>query len=198
MNLANEVSDALLTAWYPGEQGGNGIADVLFGDYNPSGRLPISVPRNEGQIPVHYSQGKMRDYMDSPGTPLFTFGYGLSYTSFEYSNLRLSAPEADEKDIAQKIVCTVSNTGNWDGDEVVQLYIKDRVSSVELPPIRLKGFEKVSLKKGESKDVTFVLTRKDLSFFNSEMQFVAEPGLFDVMIGGSSDNLPLKGTFELR
>lgn len=198
MNLANEVSDALLTAWYPGEQGGNGIADVLFGDYNPSGRLPISVPRNEGQIPVHYSQGKMRDYMDSPGTPLFTFGYGLSYTSFEYSNLRLSAPEADEKDIAQKIVCTVSNTGNLDGDEVVQLYIKDRVSSVELPPIRLKGFEKVSLKKGESKDVTFVLTRKDLSFFNSEMQFVAEPGLFDVMIGGSSDNLPLKGTFELR
>ena len=196
MNLANEKSQALLTAWYPGEQGGNGIVDVLFGDYNPSGRLPMSVPRNEGQTPVHYSQGPQRDYMDSPGTPLFTFGYGLSYTTFGYSNLRLE--EGDGKDVMQKVVCTVTNTGQCDGDEVVQLYINDKVSSVVTPPIRLKGFEKIFLKKGESKDVTFVLTRKDLSIFDKNMQFTAEPGEFKVMVGGASNNLPLQGTFEIK
>lgn len=108
MNLAENVSDALLMAWYPGEQGGNGIADVLFGDYNPSGRMPVSVPRNEGQIPVHYSQGVQRDYMDSPGTPLYSFGYGLSYTKFEYSDMKLSA--GDGGDVIQYITCTVTNT----------------------------------------------------------------------------------------
>ena len=196
MNLAEKVSNALLTAWYPGEQGGNGIVDVLFGDYNPSGRLPMSIPRNEGQIPVHYSQGPQRDYMDGPGTPLYTFGYGLSYTTFGYSDLKLA--DGDGKDVLQTVSCTVTNTGSRDGEEVVQLYINDEVSSVATPPIRLKGFEKVFLKKGESKQVTFQLTRKDLSIYDKDMNFIAEPGTFKVMVGGSSADLPLQGKFELK
>lgn len=195
MNLAENVSDALLMAWYPGEQGGNGIADVLFGDYNPSGRMPVSVPRNEGQIPVHYSQGVQRDYMDSPGTPLYSFGYGLSYTKFEYSDMKLSA--GDGGDVIQYITCTVTNTGKYDGKEVVQLYVNDEVSSIVVPALQLKGFKKIFLKKGESKEVTFALTRKDLSFYNKDLIFTAEPGKYNVMIGGASDNLPLKGSFVL-
>ena len=196
MNLANEVSNALLTAWYPGEEGGNGICDVIFGDYNPSGRLPISIPLSEGQIPVHYSQGPQRDYMDFPGTPLFTFGYGLSYTTFAYSDLELK--EGDGKDVLQTVTCTVTNTGSVDGDEVAQLYINDQVSSVSVPPIRLKGFQKVNLKAGESKQLTFQLTRKDLSIYDNDMNFVAEPGKFTVMVGGASNNLPLQGEFEIK
>lgn len=195
MNLAENVSDALLMAWYPGEQGGNGIADVLFGDYNPSGRMPVSVPRNEGQIPVHYSQGVQRDYMDSPGTPLYSFGYGLSYTKFEYSDMKLSA--GDGGDVIQYITCTVTNAGKYDGEEVVQLYVNDEVSSIVVPALQLKGFKKIFLKKGESKEVTFALTRKDLSFYNKDLIFTAEPGKYNVMIGGASDNLPLKGSFVL-
>lgn len=195
MNLAEKVSDALLMAWYPGEQGGNGIADILFGDYNPSGRMPVSVPRCEGQIPVHYSQGVQRDYMDCPGTPLFTFGYGLSYTKFEYSGMKLAAGDGHE--VVQTVTCTVTNTGGWDGEEVVQLYVNDEVSSVVIPALQLKGFKKVFLKKGESKEVSFTLTRKDLSFYNKDMEFTAEPGTFNVMIGGSSDKLPLQGSFVL-
>lgn len=195
MNLAENVSDALLMAWYPGEQGGNGIADVLFGDYNPSGRMPVSVPRNEGQIPVHYSQGVQRDYMDSPGTPLYSFGYGLSYTKFEYSDMKLSA--GDGGDVIQYITCTVTNIGKYDGEEVAQLYVNDEVSSIVVPALQLKGFKKIFLKKGESKEVTFALTRKDLSFYNKDLIFTAEPGKYNVMIGGASDNLPLKGSFVL-
>lgn len=204
MNLASEVSDALLTAWYPGEQGGNGIVDVLTGEYNPSGRLPMSVPRHVGQIPVHYSQGTLRDYMDCLGKPLYTFGYGLSYTTFAYSNLKLSATAkatsqpAGDNEVMQTITCTVTNTGDRDGDEVVQLYLNDEVSSVAVPPIRLKGFQKIFLKKGESREVTFQLTRQDLSIYDRNMNFTAEPGRFNVMIGGSSDNLPLKGSFEIQ
>lgn len=196
MNLASEVGDALLMAWYPGEQGGNGIADVLFGDYNPSGRLPMSVPRSVGQIPVHYSQGVQRDYMDGAGTPLYSFGYGLSYTTFAYSNLKLQP--GDGKNVLQVVTCTVTNTGDQDGAEIAQLYVNDEVSSVVTPPVRLKGFERVELKKGESKEVTFRLTRKDLSIYDRQMNFVVEPGKFNVMVGGSSDNLPLKGSFEVK
>ena len=134
--------------------------------------------------------------MDSPGTPLFSFGYGLSYTTFAYSNLRLE--EGNGKDIMQKVTCTVSNTGNKDGEEVVQLYLNDPVSSVAVPPIRLKGFEKIFLKKGESKDISFFLTRNDLSITDRNLHFVAEPGRYKVMIGGASDNLPLQGVFEIE
>ena len=196
MNLAAEVGNALLMAWYPGEQGGNGIADVLFGDYNPSGRLPMSVPRNVGQLPIHYSQGVQRDYMDGPGTPLYAFGYGLSYTTFSYSNLKLTS--GDGKNVLQKVTCTVTNTGNCDGTEIAQLYINDEVSSVVTPPVRLKGFQRIELKKGESREVTFELTAKDLSIYDRNMNFVVEPGKFNVMVGSASDNLPLKGSFEVE
>ena len=196
MNLASEVGDALLMAWYPGEQGGNGIADVLFGDYNPSGRLPMSVPRNVGQLPIHYSQGVQRDYMDGLGTPLYAFGYGLSYTTFAYSNLKLVP--GDGKDVLQKVTCTITNTGNRDGAEIAQLYINDEVSSVVTPPIRLKGFQRIELKQGESREVTFELTAKDLSIYDRNMNFVVEPGKFNVMVGSASDNLPLKGSFEIK
>lgn len=196
MNLASEVSDALLTAWYPGEQGGNGIVDVLLGDYNPSGRLPISVPRNEGQLPVYYSQGRQRDYVDSPGSPLYAFGYGLSYTTFDYSDLRFE--DGDGEDVLQRVRCTISNTGERDGEEVVQLYLVDKVSSIALPALRLKGFEKVNVKKGESEEVVFDLTRKDLSIYGKDMEFKVEPGGFMVLVGSASNDIRLMGEFEVR
>lgn len=146
MNLAAERAQALLTCWYPGEQGGAAVADVLFGDYNPSGRLPVSVPRHEGQLPVYYSQEGSRDYMDGEGTPLYAFGYGLSYTNFEYGDLELK--EGNGKDTLQVVSCRVTNTGEYDGHEVVQLYVTDKKASVSLPPVLLKGFRHVALKRG--------------------------------------------------
>lgn len=151
MNLAAEKAQALLTAWYPGEQGGMGIADILFGDYSPAGRLPVSVPRSEGQLPVFYSQGTQRDYVESKGTPLYAFGYGLSYTRFTYSGLELQ--KGTEMETLQTVACTVTNTGNRDGEEVVQLYIGDKVASVSQPPLLLKAFQRIFLKKGESRQV---------------------------------------------
>lgn len=195
MNLASQVSDALLTAWYPGEQGGNGIADILFGDYNPSGRLPVSIPRNEGQLPIYYSQGAQRDYVDCPASPLFAFGYGLSYTHFVYSNIRMEP--GNGSDILQKVTCTITNTGDYDGEEVVQLYVNHEVASIVLPAQELKGFKKIYLRKGESKDVSFSLTRNDLSFYNRKMDWGLEPGRIHVMIGGASDNISLKGSFDI-
>lgn len=145
MNLASEKAQALLTAWYPGEQGGAAIADVLFGDYNPAGRLPVSVPRSEGQLPVFYSQGQQRSYVEGEGTPLYAFGYGLSYTQFDYSGLELQ--KGNGTDALQTVSCTVTNTGKYDGDEVVQLYICDKVASVSQAPILLKAFQRINLKK---------------------------------------------------
>ena len=196
MNLAAEKANGLLTAWYPGEQGGEAIADVLFGDYNPAGRLPVGIPRNVGQIPVFYSKHPSHDYIDSKAAPLYAFGYGLSYTSFEYSGLTM-AP-GDDKDIYQTVTCTVTNTGNCDGDEVVQLYINDVVSSVETPHMLLKGFERISLKKGESKQVTFRLTFDDLALYDLNLKQVVEPGTFKVMVGAASNDIRLKGSFEIK
>ncbi len=196
MNLANEKANALLTAWYPGEQGGNAIADVLFGDYNPSGRLPVSVPRSVGQLPVYYSQGKQRDYVEGSGSPLFHFGYGLSYTKFLYSDLKLENGKSE--DDMQTVSCTVKNIGDRDGDEVVQLYLQDMVSSVATPPIMLKAFEKINIKKGESKIVTFKLGKEQLSLYNSKLEEVVEPGDFKVMIGPSSNDIKLEGVFTIK
>lgn len=196
MNLAAEKANGLLTAWYPGEQGGEAIADVLFGDYNPAGRLPVGIPRNVGQIPVFYSKHPSHDYIDSKAAPLYAFGYGLSYTSFEYSGLTM-AP-GDGKDIYQTVTCTVTNTGNCDGDEVVQLYINDVVSSVETPHMLLKGFQRISLKKGESKQVTFRLTFDDLALYDLNLKQVVEPGTFKVMVGAASNDIRLKGSFEIK
>ena len=194
-NMADEYADALCTAWYPGEQGGLAIADVLFGDYNPAGRLPVSVPRNVGQLPVYYSKHPSHNYIDLTASPLYTFGYGLSYTKFDYSDLVL-APSSNP-DIYQTITCQVTNTGDRDGDEVVQLYIRDAVGSVETPHRLLKGFERIHLKKGETKQVTFNLGFDELALYDINMQHVVEPGRFDVMVGSSSDDIRLKGSFNV-
>lgn len=195
MNLAAEKAQALLTVWYPGEQGGMGIADILFGDYSPAGRLPVSVPRSEGQLPVFYSQGTQRDYVESKGTPLYAFGYGLSYTRFTYSGLELQ--KGTEMETLQTVACTVTNTGNRDGEEVVQLYIGDKVASVSQPPLLLKAFQRIFLKKGESRQVIFHLKKDDLAIYDSEMNYVVEPGEFKVMVGAASNDIRLEGEFVL-
>lgn len=195
MNLAAEKAQALLTAWYPGEQGGMGIADILFGDYSPAGRLPVSVSRSEGQLPVFYSQGTQRDYVESKGTPLYAFGYGLSYTRFTYSGLELQ--KGTEMETLQTVACTVTNTGNRDGEEVVQLYIGDKVASVSQPPLLLKAFQRIFLKKGESRQVIFHLKKDDLAIYDSEMNYVVEPGEFKVMVGAASNDIRLEGEFVL-
>lgn len=195
MNLASEKANALLTAWYPGEQGGQGIADLLFGDYSPAGRLPVSIARSEGQLPIFYSQSTQRDYVEGPGTPLYAFGYGLSYTKFDYSGLEIK-PGTDSETL-QTVSCTVTNTGDRDGDEVVQLYISDRAASVAQPPMLLKAFQRISLKKGESKQLTFRLTTDDLAIYDENMDYVVEPGEFGVMVGAASNDIRLKGEFEI-
>ena len=195
MNLAAEKANALLTAWYPGGEGGHGIADVLFGDYNPAGRLPVSIPRNEGQLPIYYSKGVQHNYMDGDANALYPFGYGLSYTKFEYSGLEIKP--GNGKDVLQTVSCTVTNTGDCDGHEVVQLYIRDMVASVSQAPILLKAFERISLKKGESKKVTFNLTKRELSIYNMNLEEVVEPGEFKVMVGAASNDIRLNGKFEL-
>lgn len=193
MNNASEKADALLTAWYPGQEGGNAIADVLFGDYNPSGRLPVSVPRSVGQLPVYYSLGRQANYVEELSQPLYAFGYGLSYTEFEYSNLDINV----EKDKVL-INCTVLNSGNYDGEEVVQLYIRDNVSSVVTPAIQLKSFEKVYVKRGETERVSFALNFDDLALYNINMERVIEPGEFTVMIGAASNDIKLRGSFLIE
>ena len=195
MNLAAEKANALLTAWYPGGEGGHAIADVLFGDYNPAGRLPVSVARNEGQLPIYYSKGKQRAYMDGEANALYAFGYGLSYTKFEYSDLQIKP--GNGKDVLQTVTCTVKNTGDRDGQEIVQLYIRDMVASIAQAPILLKAFERVELKKGESKTITFNLGKRELSMYNAQLEEVVEPGDFKVMIGAASDDIRLEGMFKL-
>ena len=195
MNLAAEKANALLTAWYPGGEGGHGIADVLFGKYNPAGRLPVSIPRHEGQLPIYYSKGKQRAYMDGDANALYPFGYGLSYTNFEYSDLQIKP--GNGKDVLQTVTCTVKNIGDRDGQEIVQLYIRDMVASIAQAPILLKSFERITLKKGESKTVTFKLGKRELSIYNANIEEVIEPGDFKIMVGASSDDIRLIGRFSL-
>lgn len=193
MNNASEKADALLTAWYPGQEGGNAVADIIFGDYNPSGRLSISIPRSVGQLPVYYSLGKQTDYVEGSSAPLYSFGYGLSYTDFVYNDLNINV-------VGDKIIVNskVTNTGDIDGSEVVQLYIRDNVSSTYTPPIQLKGFKKTSIRRGETADVEFVLTHDDLALYDIEMNRVTEPGEFTVMIGSASNNIHLRGSFTIE
>lgn len=190
MNWAQENADALLTAWYPGEAGGAAVADILYGDYNPSGRLPISVPRSVGQLPVYYNKSNPQghDYVEITAKPLYAFGYGLSYTQFEYKDMvvKQSAPYSIE------IAFTLKNTGSCDGEEIAQLYLRDEVASVVQPVKQLKTFKKVFLKKGEEKQVTLQLNKDDLSIVNQDMKRCVEPGDFMLMIGSSSDNIKLK------
>jgi beta-glucosidase len=207
----NETVPAILNTWFAGSEAGSAIADVLFGDENPSGKLTTTFPRSAGQIPIYYShkntgrplgntEGKFEkfksNYIDERNEPLFPFGFGLSYTTFDYSNLKLSS---DKMKFDGKISASVdiTNTGNYDGKEVVQLYTRDLVGSVTRPLKELKGFQKITLKKGEKKTVTFEISVEDLKFYNSDLEFVAEPGLFEVYIGTSSD-AEKKVSFELN
>lgn len=207
MNYASQNAAALLTCWYPGEQGGKALAEVLFGDYNPSGKLPVSVPRSVGQLPVYYSLGEAKPYCDGDATPLYSFGYGLSYTHFEYCDMATqvvgdmqgkSTMTADKDRVLMRVSCTVKNVGKVDGAEVVQLYVSDKAASVAQPPILLKAFKKIDLKAGESQRVEFDLTAEDLSIIAKNYEQVVEAGEFEVMIGAASSDIRLKVTAELR
>ena len=199
MNLAAEKANALLTAWYPGGQGGMAIADVLFGDYNPAGRIPVSIPRNVGQIPVYYSKHPSHDYIDSPAAPLYSFGYGKSYTTFAYSNLVCATVKpAPGEDVLARVTFTVTNTGDRDGEEVPQLYVRDVTGSVETPHMALKNFDRIALRAGESRTVTFELRHDDLALYNLKMEHVVEPGEFKVMVGAASNDIRLEGSFRIN
>ncbi len=198
---------AIVNAWHLGTMSGPAIADVLTGAYNPSGKLCISFPRNEGQIPVHYAMrntGRPFDannkytskYLDVPNTPLYPFGFGLSYTTFAYSDLRLDAASIGFGQ-PLRISATVTNSGSRAGEETVQLYVRDLVRSTVRPVRELKGFQKVFLNAGESRTVQFTLTSDNLRFYNQNMEFKAEPGAFQVFVGGSS-TAELMGSFELK
>jgi beta-glucosidase len=181
---------AILDAWYLGQEGGTAVADILFGDYNPGGKLPITVPRSVGQLPDYYYQkpSAKREFLGSTTEPLFVFGWGLSYTTFQYANLRLSADHIGPAGTTNAIV-EVKNTGSVRGDEVVQLYIRDEVSSVTRPVKELRGFRRVNLEPGETKTLEFKLGPDELSFLNRDMHRVVEPGTFKIMAGGNSKDL---------
>jgi len=199
---------SIIEAWFPGIQAGHAIADIIFGDYNPGGKLPVSFPRTVGQVPIYYnhkSTGRppspenrwTSKYIDAPYTPLFPFGHGLSYTRFEYSCLKIKPFEV-ERDQDVEIKFKLKNVGDMEGDEVVQLYIRDAVASVTRPVKELKGFRRITLKPGEEKPVEFKLKLEDLSFLNHEMKRVVEPGEFKVMVGSSSEDIRLTGSFIVR
>jgi beta-glucosidase len=191
---------AVIDAWYSGEEGGHGVADVLFGDYNPAGRLPITFAMSEGQLPLVYNHkptGRGDDYLDLTGQPLFPFGYGLSYTTFEYSSLAIEPAEIPPTGRAT-IKARVKNTGTRAGDEVVQLYFRDLLASVARPVMQLAGFQRVSLKPGEEKEVTFDLSRDQLQMLDRDMKWVVEPGTFRVLVGASSKDIRLRGDLLVK
>jgi len=204
----NKMADAILEAWYPGTMGGKAITHVLFGEYNPSGKLTMTFPRSIGQVPIFYYEKNTgrpiylpndkykSKYIDCPNDPLFPFGFGLSYTTFEYSDITLSSKELTEKGEIKASV-TVKNNGKVDGEEVVQCYVRDLVGSVTRPVKELKGFEKIALKAGESKTVTFTITPDLLSFHRQDMTFGTEPGDYHLFIGGNSRDLK-KTDFHLK
>ena len=198
LSWENERFSTIVEAWQGGTEGGDALADILFGDYTPSGKLTMSFPRSTGQIPVYYNclnTGRPFDlnnrftskYLDIPNDPLFPFGYGLSYTTFEYSPIELSDknPKGDTKITASVVV---TNTGNYAGTETVQLYIADPVASISRPLKELKGFQRVMLKPGESKKVSFEIGTGDLKFYNSKLDYTREPGEFYVYVGTNSSN----------
>jgi beta-glucosidase len=198
----SEHIPALVEAWEPGERGGEAVADVLFGNYNPTGRLAISVPRHSGQLPVYYNYkpskaSRMRQgYVDMPATPLYPFGYGLSYTNFEYSNLRVEPAEIHPGGEA-RVTLDVRNTGARAGVETPQLYIHERYAPVSTPVKNLRGFERVSLNPGETKTVTMKLTPEDLQLLDIDMRWRVVPGDFDIMAGKSSADIALQGVLKV-
>jgi beta-glucosidase len=204
--IVNSVP-AILESWMGGTQSGNAIADILFGDVNPGGKLPVTVPRTVGQVPIYYNHmntGRPPDaqnrytskYFDAPWTPLYPFGYGLSYTTFKIGKPQLSAPRISANG-KLTVSVEVENTGKRAGDEVVQLYIRDVVASMARPVKELKGFQRVSLQPGEKRRVEFVLGPEHLGFWNREMRYVVEPGEFRVMVGSNSVDV-LEATFNVN
>lgn len=207
INWADKFVPAILEAWYPGAQGGIAVADVLFGDYNPGGKLTVTFPKSVGQIPFNFP-AKPASQVDG-GTPkgvtgnmtrvngaLYPFGYGLSYTTFKYSDIRLSSSEISAKEPV-KVWCKVKNTGEYAGDEVVQLYLRDVLSSITTYEKMLRGFKRIHLKPGEICEVEFVLYPRDLQLLNEDYNWVVEPGVFNVMIGASSEDIRLKASFKV-
>jgi beta-glucosidase len=200
---------AIVYTWWLGTEAGNAIADVLFGDYNPSGKLPMTFPREVGQIPIYYNHfstgrpapddnatGYVSSYIDLKNSPKFPFGYGLSYTKFDYSGLKLSSAKIKNNETI-KVSFQLANVGKVAGEEVVQLYLKDKFGSVVRPVLELRDFQKVKLNAGESKTIEFIIDKEKLSFYNDKLEWVAEPGDFEVMIGASSADIKLKSNFEL-
>ncbi len=198
---------AILETWFLGTQAGHAIADVLLGDYNPSGKITMTFPRNVGQVPIYYNHkntGRPLDpnnkytskYLDVSNEPLYPFGYGLSYTTFAYDNLRLDKNALRMQD-KLRVTVTVTNSGAYDGEEVVQLYIQDVTASVTRPVKELKGFQKIALKKGESREVVFTITAEDLKFYDRNMKYTAEPGAFKVFVGTNSRDVA-EAVFELQ
>ncbi|WP_215222887.1 glycoside hydrolase family 3 N-terminal domain-containing protein [Echinicola shivajiensis] len=198
LNWADENIPAILDAWYPGQEGGNAIADVLFGDYNPAGRLSVSVPRSVGQLPVYYNykNPKRHDYVEGSAEPLYAFGHGLSYSEFAYADLSI-ATEGNAQDAKVKVSFSVSNTSDVDGEEVVQLYIKDLVSSTVRPLMELKRFDKVNVPAGKQQSIQFELTSEDLQVLDVKMNKLVEPGTFKILVGRSSRDIRLEGEFQL-
>jgi len=204
---AAEHIPAIVEAWHLGSQTGNAVAQVLYGDYNPSGKLPMSFPRNVGQVPIYYNiknTGRPTNsdnnafwshYIDSEKTPQYVFGHGLSYTTFKYENLKLDTTKIKVDEVLN-VTVDVSNTGNYDGKEVAQLYIRDLVGKTTRPIKELKGFELVPLKKGETKTISFTLDKNTLGFFDNDGSYIIEPGDFKLFIGGSS-NTSLTADFEV-
>jgi beta-glucosidase len=210
VNWANDNVPAIVETWYNGEEGGNALADVLFGDYNPAGRLPLTFYQSENQLPSisDYDIRKGRTYMfpsykNEKGEitsvkPLYPFGFGLSYTSFKYSNLKLSSGKIDKNGLLT-ITMEVKNTGKSAGDEVVQLYIQNINPGVQRPAQQLAGFERITLKPGESKQTEFAIPAKDLATWDlAEKAFVVNTGQYNVLIGSSSADIRLKGKFEIK
>lgn len=199
MNNWLDSVHAVLDVWYAGEQGGNAVADILFGDYNPAGRIPITFPLSEAQLPLVYNHkptGRGDDYNNLSGLPLFPFGFGLSYTTFEYSNMQLEKNNIAATDSAV-VHFNLKNTGTKDGDEVAQLYIHDVLASVSQPVMQLKGFQRIHLKAGETKEISFTITPQMLSILDKDLKTVVEPGDFRIMIGASSRDIQLKETLTV-
>jgi beta-glucosidase len=196
---------AIVEAWRPGERGGEAVADILFGDYNPSGRLAITIPRHVGQLPAYYNykpgkaywiRGEKRGYVDMPATPLYPFGHGLSYTRYEYNNLRIEPAHIHPGGTA-RVSVDVKNVGERPGTETVQLYVHETTSPVAIPIKQLRGFERVDLKPGESKHVTLTLKPEDLELLDRDLHWQVVPGDFEVMVGRSSEDLPLKQVLKV-
>src|SRR5688500_11094529 len=199
--------DAILETWFAGTNAGPAITDLLFGAANPSGKITMTFPRNVGQVPIYYNHkntGRPFDanqkytskYLDVPNEPLYPFGYGLSYTTFNYGDITLSSSDLKP---GQKITATVSitNNGKYEGIENAQLYIRDMVGSITRAVKELKGFQRVNLKPGESKTITFTISDADLKFYNSDLKYVAEPGEFKLFIGGNSRDVK-EADFKLQ